>query len=293
MIMRQTTGVSWLDERLGGGLIPGTLTVVMGATGIGKSQLGVHYAHAGKTQEGRTGVFFDMTARGDAQSQGEYAERMTGWKLTAADPRQAPELGGFFGAERQFGDYLRVFDHTGRRVTRRDLGWDDYQMWQADINARLGTTIAFFYGNFLRGCRRVVIDGIEPADRPGESIQFDLFEYIYHQVLRKDADWVARDLFRQKFRENQPEVERHLYDPKSIGCLLLVTSPEVLLDDLIAKPLGEGDVLANANTLIYLGKIKEGGKLARGLHIAKHRGSACDEGITPFRIDDRGLQLAD
>jgi KaiC/GvpD/RAD55 family RecA-like ATPase len=293
MAERQTTGVSWLDERLGGGLIPGTLTVVMGATGIGKSQLGVHYAHAGKTQEGRTGVFFDMTARGDAQSQGEYAERMTGWKLAAADPRQTPEIGGFFGAERQFGDYLRVFDHTGRRVTRRDLGWDDYQMWQADINARLGTTIAFFYGNFLRGCRRVVIDGIEPADRPGESIQFDLFEYIYHQVLRKDADWVARDLFRQKFRENQAEVERRLYDPKAIGCLLLVTSPEVMLDDLIAKPLGEGDVLANANTLIYLGKIKEGGKLARGLHIAKHRGSACDEEITPFRIDDRGLQLAD
>ena len=115
------------------------------------------------------------------------------------------------------------------------------------VDARLGTTIAFFYGNFLRGVRRVVIDGIEPADRPGESIQFDLFEYIYHQVLRKDADWVARDLFRQKFRENEAEVARHIYDPRQIGCLLLVMSPEVMLDDLIARPLGEGDVLANAN----------------------------------------------
>ncbi len=55
----------------------------------------------------------------------------------------------------------------------------------------------FFYGNFIRGVRRVVIDGIEPVGRPSESIQLELFEYVYHQILRKDSDWVARDLFRQ------------------------------------------------------------------------------------------------
>ena len=36
---RQSTGVADLDRRLGGGLVPGTLTVVVGATGIGKTQL--------------------------------------------------------------------------------------------------------------------------------------------------------------------------------------------------------------------------------------------------------------
>ena len=44
---RQSTGIASLDDLLGGGLLPGTLTVVMGATGIGKTQLGLGYANAG------------------------------------------------------------------------------------------------------------------------------------------------------------------------------------------------------------------------------------------------------
>ena len=47
-----------------------------------------------------------------------------------------------------------------------------------------------------------MIDGIEPVDRPSDSIQFELFEYIYHQILRKDPEWVARDLFQERYREN-------------------------------------------------------------------------------------------
>ena len=38
---RQSTGITGLDAMLGGGLIPGTLTVVVGATGIGKTQVGL------------------------------------------------------------------------------------------------------------------------------------------------------------------------------------------------------------------------------------------------------------
>ena len=38
---------------LGGGLLPGTLCVVYGATGIGKTHLGLHFAHAGETGDGR------------------------------------------------------------------------------------------------------------------------------------------------------------------------------------------------------------------------------------------------
>ena len=38
---RVSTGIPRLDQALGGGLLPGTLTVVVGATGIGKTQLGV------------------------------------------------------------------------------------------------------------------------------------------------------------------------------------------------------------------------------------------------------------
>src|SRR5690606_16753061 len=134
------------------------------------------------------------------------------------------------------------------------------------------------------------IDGVEPVDRPSDSIQFDLFEYIYHQILRKDPEWVARDLFRQQFRENAEAVAAHRYDEKQLGCLLLYTSQASMLDDLISRPLDEGDVLSNANTIIYLGKIREGNRLGRGLYIAKHRGSACSDQIVPYEIGDKGLR---
>ena len=58
---RQQTGIPRLDDLLGGGLLPGTLTVVLGATGIGKTQLGLQFAHAGLAQEGEPGVIFDLT----------------------------------------------------------------------------------------------------------------------------------------------------------------------------------------------------------------------------------------
>jgi len=119
-----------------------------------------------------------------------------------------------------------------------------------------------------------------------------MFEYIYHQILRKEYDWVARDLLRVGYRSNAERVEEHRYDCNDIGCLLLYTSHEVMLDDLITRPIQSGDLLSNANTIILMGKTREGNKMGRALHVSKHRGSACDESIVPFEITDRGLQLS-
>jgi KaiC/GvpD/RAD55 family RecA-like ATPase len=288
---RLSTGISAFDELLGGGLLPGRLTVVVGATGIGKTQLGLQFAEAGRRQEGRAGIIFDMTARGDSQSHAEYARRMFDWPLEAVNASANPSLADFFNPDRQHGDYLHVFDRRGKRVSRNDLDFDAWHEWRGELNARLNTTIAFFYGNFIRSARRVVIDGVEPVGRPSDSIQLELFEYVYHQILRKDSQWVARDLFREQFRVNAAAIEQAVYDHEQIGCLLLYTSAETLLDELIGRPLDEGDVLANANTIIQLGKIRDGSKVRRALHIAKHRGSAASDEIVPFEITDRGLLL--
>ncbi len=290
-VERLATGVPGLDDRLGGGLIPGTLTVVVGASGIGKTQLGIQFAQAGLHQEGRRGVVFDMNARLDPQSHADYALRMFSWRLHAAPGGDCPRSAEIYQADYNPGDYLHVFERSGRRVTQRDLGFDAWHDWQAELAAKLESTIAFFYGNFTRGVRRSVIDGIEPAERPSESIQFEMFEYIYHQILRKDYDWVARDLLRESFRANASQVEQHRYDWHNVGCLLLYTSHEMLLDELIARPLVDGDLSANANTLILMGKIRRGERLDRGLFIAKHRGSAASDEIHTYRITDAGLTL--
>lgn len=289
---RISTGILELDGLLGGGLLPGTLTVVMGATGIGKTQLGLQFAEAGRRQEGQTGILFDMTSRGDAQNQPDYARRMFGWDLKQrrVDEPCAPE--DIWDATRMRSDYFHIFDRSGRRVSIQDLGHDQWQEWKIELNRKLDQAIAFFYGNFVHGVRRCVIDGVEPTDRASDSFQFHVFDYIYHQILHKDADWVARDLFRINFRAHQQEVETHLYDHKRIATVLLYTSHEVLLDELLCRPIESGDELSNANTIILMGKVRDGLKMRRALHVAKHRGSACDDAIVPFEITDKGLVLS-
>lgn len=288
---RQTTGVPGLDELLGGGLVPGTLTVVAGATGIGKTQLGLQYLHAGKQADGRPGVLFDVSSRGDSQNHAAYAQRMFDWTPAVYDVEAAFDPHEVYDLARDLGHYLHIFDYRGRRVTKRDLDWNEWHDWQAELNQKLERAIAFLYGNFVRGGRRVVVDGVEPTDTPNDSIQLNLFEYLYHQVLRKDPQWVARDLFRAHYREHAAEAENYNYPTQDIGCVLLYTSHEIMLDDLISRPLDEGDALSNANTLIYMGKIREGNKIGRALYVAKHRGSACNEAIVPYTINDQGLQL--
>jgi KaiC/GvpD/RAD55 family RecA-like ATPase len=287
---RQSTGISGLDKHLGGGLLTGTSAVVVGATGIGKTQVGLQFLHAGLQAEGRPGIVFDMCSRGDSQNHSNYAQRMFGWQMRQVDATVAPDLKQFFDAP-SLGDYLRVFEHSGRRVTRQDLDGDEWHHWQIELNAKLRTAVAFLYGNFVAGRRRVVVDGIEPVDSPHDSIQLQLYEYLYHQVLRKEADWVARDLFRESYRANEATIKIHSYDPADVTCMLLCTSQESLLEELIVRPLDEGGVLANANTVILMGKMREGMTIRKGLYIAKHRGSACSDQILPFTINDHGIQL--
>jgi len=285
-----STGVDGLDERLGGGLIPGTLTLVVGATGIGKTQLGMQFANRGRDQEGTRGIVFDMSARIDSQNHANYARRMFDWPLESHGCERF-SADRFFDADRAVGEYLRVFEQQGRRVTQQELGFDAWHDWQVELAAQLELTIDFFYSNFVRGARRAVIDGIEPVERQNQSIQFELFEYVYHQILRKESAWVARDLFRQSYRVHAHAIERRGYDASQIGAMLLSTSHETMLDDLISRPLVDGDALAAANTLIYMGKIREGERFSRGLFIAKHRGSACSDEILRYTIDDRGIRL--
>ncbi|MEW4529880.1 ATPase domain-containing protein [Maioricimonas sp. JC845] len=288
---RIRTGIDTLDNMLGGGLLPGTLTVVMGATGIGKTQLGLQFAHQGQQQEGETGVFFDMTSRGDAQNHRDYAERLFDWPLTAIPPAIEGPLTDVWTREKGRFDICHIFDRAGKRVSVRDLDPDELREWKSELNRKLLHTIRFFYGNFVHGVRRCVIDGIEPIERASESIQFELFEYIYHQILRKESDWVARDLFRAQFRSQSEQVADHAYDHRQIACLMLYTSHEVMLDGLLSRPIESGDVLSNANTIIYMGKVRDGMRMGRALHVAKHRGSACDDAIVPFDITDQGIVL--
>src|ERR1700710_1679261 len=251
---RQKFGIEGLDAMLGGGLMPGTLTVLAGATGAGKTQLGLRWADVGLAAEGRRGVICDLTSRGDAQNHADYARKLFDWAVQTASLDTPPDLAGLWAPAKTAGDYVHPFARAGRRVTRRDLEPDDWHAWKTDLARVLRKSVSFFYEHFVRGTRRVVVDGIEPTERFADSIQFEFFEYLYHQVLRKEDPWAAREVLRERFRAERHHVEAHPYDHADIGCLYLYTTPHVLLDDLIAQPIGEGDIFTNANTIILMGR---------------------------------------
>ncbi len=90
------------------------------------------------------------------------------------------------------------FARQGRRVTQADLEAEQWHEWKSELSRVLRCAAGFFYQHFARGSRRVVFDGLEPAERFSESIQFEFFEYIYHKVLRQDDEWAAREWFREQ-----------------------------------------------------------------------------------------------
>ncbi|MBQ9372123.1 MAG: recombinase RecA [Thermoguttaceae bacterium] len=294
---RFSTGIPGLDAKLGGGLIPGTTTAIVGATGVGKTQFSLQFLNAGLASEGRRGVILDLTSRGDSQNHVEYAKSLFNWTPTAQDATIPFSPEAFFEkiarGERYSGDYLQAFPYVGRRVTRRDLDEDQWRDWKADLTKRLDATIAFLYTNFAQGARRLVVDGIEPVERQGDSIQFELLEYVDRQIVKKDAAWVARDLFRQNYRAYEDQIAKTLYNSSDVASILSYTSRETSLEALIDKPLEEGDFFAQANTVIYLGKVRDGLKFRRAMYVLKHRGSACADEIIFYEIDDAGLHIVE
>ena len=62
-----------------------------------------------------------------------------------------------------------------------------------------------------------------------------------------------------------------------------------MIEELLSRRIESGDVLSNANTIILMGKTRNGNQMGRALHVAKHRGSACDDSIVPFEVTDRGI----
>src|SRR3954454_8720982 len=112
---RQAFGIEGLDAMLGGGLLPGTLTVVAGATGVCKTQVGLKWADSGRLAEGRRGIVCDLSSRGDAQNHHAYALDQFGWDLREHSTDGPLDLGTVWDFEHHPGEYFHPFARAGRR----------------------------------------------------------------------------------------------------------------------------------------------------------------------------------
>jgi KaiC/GvpD/RAD55 family RecA-like ATPase len=277
---------------LGGGLLPGTLTVVYGATGIGKTHLGLTFAHHGRVADGVPGLVVDMNGRGDSQQHAEYARRLFGWALERWTHAVTPMADPYPPAEQREARYLDAFPWVGRRsdyeVTTpegRELDW----AWKAAYARALHVARPFFYFHLAGGARRVVLDGLEPCEA-GDAIQTYLVDELYRKLIHRDAEILGMEVCLPVW-QHRAFIDAHLYDHAQVTTLLLQTTEETRLEDLVNRKVGAGDIGAVANTVLLMGREKVGLRVGRFLCAAKHRGSAMSDEIVEYRVGERGLDL--
>jgi KaiC/GvpD/RAD55 family RecA-like ATPase len=291
---RVSTGVAKLDEMLGGGLLPGTLTVIYGATGIGKTHLGLTFADHGRAADGARGVVLDMNGRGDSQQHPQYATRLFDWRIGEWTHTVTPMAQPYPTAEQMEAFYSNALPWVGRvrdfQVPTSDGGLEFDWNWKATYNHALYTVRPFLYFHFAAGTRRVVVDGVEPMDSPADSIQFFMFDELYRKSIHRDAETLGMEICLPVWQHRE-FIDAHLYPHTAITTLLLVTTEETRLEDLLARKVATGDIGATANTIVVLGSERVGSRMARMLCVVKHRGSAMSDEIVEYRVTDRGFTL--
>ena len=294
MNTRASTGLGKLDGMLGGGLLPGTLTVVYGATGIGKTHLGLTFGDHGRLADGARGLVLDMNGRGDSQQHDEYAARLFDWKLKPWTHTVTPMAEPYPSAAQMEAFYSNSLPWVGRvrdfQTPTPDGGWEFDWNWKAAANHAFYTVRPFMYFHFAAGTRRVVVDGVEPMDSPADSIQFHLFDHVYRTIIHRDAETLGMEICLPVWQHCE-FIEAHRYDHTRITTLLLVTTEETRLEDLLARKVATGDIGATANTIIVMGSERLGNRLGRMLCVVKHRGSAMSDEIVEYRIGAAGLQI--
>jgi hypothetical protein len=157
-------------------------------------------------------------------------------------------------------------------------------------NHALYTVRPFLYFHFAAGARRVVVDGVEPMDSPADSIQFFMFDELYRKAIHRDAETLGMEICLPVWK-HRAFIDAHRYDHARVTTLLLVTTEETRIEDLLARKVATGDVGATANTIVVLGSERVGNRLARMLSVVKHRSSAMSDEIVEYRIGARGIEF--
>jgi len=291
MTLRVSTGLERLDQMLGGGLLPGTLTVVYGATGIGKTHLGLGFAEAGRRVDGAPGLLFDMNARGDSQQHHDYAARLYGWPLGRWTHTVTPMSDPYPPVAQMAAFYCDAFPWVGKlrdyQVPTTD-GLEFDWNWKAMYNQAFYTVRPFVYFHLAAGSRRIAVDGIEPMDVPGDYIQPFIVDDLYRKVIHRDSETLGMEICLPVW-QHRAFIDSHRYDHGAVTTLLLVTTEETQLEHLIARKVAAGDIGAVANTILVMGSERVGNRLGRFLCVVKHRGSAMSDEIAEYRVGERGI----
>ena len=109
--------------------------------------------------------------------------------------------------------------------------------------------------------------------------------------LDRDAETLGMEICLPVW-QHRDFIDGHRYDHTQVTTLLLVTTEETRLEDLLARKVATGDIGATANTILLMGSERMGSRLARMLCVVKHRGSGKSDEIVEYRVGARGLEFA-
>jgi hypothetical protein len=125
-------------------------------------------------------------------------------------------------------------------------------------------------------------------DSPADSIQLYIFDELYRKTIHRDAETLGMEICLPVW-QHRDFIDGHRYDHTGITTMLLVTTEETRIEDLLARKVATGDIGATANTILVMGSERVGNRMARMLCVVKHRGSAMSDEIVEYRIGPTGL----
>src|SRR3989442_5903487 len=197
----------------------------------------------------------------------------------------AAELQAFYSNALPWVGRVREF-----QVPTTDGGVEFDWNWKASYNHALYTVRPFVYFHFAAGTRRGVVGGVEPMDAPADSIQLFVFDELYRKIIHRDAETLGMEICLPVWK-HRAFIDARRYDHTAVTTLLLVTTEETRLEDLLTRKVATGDLGATAHTILVLGSERVGNRVARMLCVVKHRGSSMSDEIVEYRIVARGFEL--
>jgi len=114
---------------------------------------------------------------------------------------------------------------------------------------------------------------------------------VYRTVIHRDAETLGMEIC-LPVPQYRDFIDSHRYDHTEVTTLLLVTTEETRLEDLLARKVAVGDIGATANTILVMGSERVGNRLGRMLCVVKHRGSAMSDEIVEYKITSQGIEIS-
>jgi KaiC/GvpD/RAD55 family RecA-like ATPase len=223
---RTKTGISGLDELIGGGLVEGSTTLVSGGTGSGKTIFGLQFLYNGAAKYSEPGVFVTLETRPtelklEAKQFGwdldELEEKNTIIIIDAASNKAGLPTYGDYALRRGFDIstlareiYRAIEDSKARRlvidcVSALELKFDD----PSEVRSELFQISALL--RELKVTSLLISETIDPEAQSRAGVEQFVTQGLISLNLAEDRGTLRRDMLIWKMRQTSHSLKKHSF----------------------------------------------------------------------------------